>query len=78
MFTSNNCMLTLFPVNVDYIEINIAVQFQSKNEWKPIMMMDVICLLLNERSLNYNKHHLYINHKSCVVILLIIVIQCSL
>ena len=62
MFTINNLILTLFPVNVDNIEINIAVQFQSKNEWKPIMMMDVICLLLNERSFNYNKHHLYISH----------------
>jgi hypothetical protein len=62
MFTSNNFMLTLFPVNVDNIEIYIAVLFQSKNEWKPIMMMNVICMLLNERSLNYNKHHLYINH----------------
>ena len=61
MFTSNKFMLTLFPVNVDNIEIYIAVLFQSKNEWKPIMMMNVICMLLNERSLNYNKHHLYIN-----------------
>ena len=62
MFTSNKFMLTLFPVNVDNIEIYIAVLFQSKNEWKPIMMMNVICMLLNERSLNYNKHHLYINY----------------
>lgn len=61
MITSNKFMLTLFPVNVDNIEIYIAVLFQSKNEWKPIMMMNVICMLLNERSLNYNKHHLYIN-----------------